>query len=84
MSIQLEQKTYTPEDYLDFETASAERHDYINGEIIPITGGTPDHNELSISLAAIVDSRCESLYLSRCHGCGKAIATANRTHGYYR
>ncbi|MEQ9548500.1 MAG: Uma2 family endonuclease [Coleofasciculus sp. G3-WIS-01] len=54
MITQLEQKTYTPEEYLDFETASTERHDYINGEIIPMTGGTPDHNELSIGLAAFL------------------------------
>jgi len=37
------------------ETASEERHEYRNGEIIPVTGGTPNHNELLISLAGFLN-----------------------------
>lgn len=29
----------TPAAYLEFETQAATRHEYINGEIIPMTGG---------------------------------------------
>ena len=50
----LEQRTYTHEEYLEFETASDERHEYVNGEIRPITGGTPDHNEIAINLATLL------------------------------
>ncbi len=50
----LEQHTYTHEEYLEFETASDERHEYVNGEIRPITGGTPDHNEIAINLATLL------------------------------
>jgi len=46
----------TPEEYLEFELNSNERHEYINGEIILMTGGTPDHNELSIALASCLRS----------------------------
>ncbi len=47
-----EKKVYTPEAYLDFEVNSDTRHEYINGEIISITGGTPEHNELTSILNA--------------------------------
>jgi Uma2 family endonuclease len=45
-------KIYTPEEYLDFEVNSDSRHEYINGEIIPMTGGTPEHNEIASILNA--------------------------------
>jgi Uma2 family endonuclease len=35
---------YTPEEYLELETKSLERNEYINGEIIPMVGGMPNHN----------------------------------------
>ncbi|MBE9009687.1 Uma2 family endonuclease [Pseudanabaenaceae cyanobacterium LEGE 13415] len=46
----------TIEEYLEFELNSDERHGYINGNIVLITGGTPDHNELSIALATFLRS----------------------------
>ncbi|OUC16331.1 MAG: hypothetical protein B0A82_02055 [Alkalinema sp. CACIAM 70d] len=47
-----EKKSYTPDEYLDFEGNSDTRHEYINGEIIPMTGGTPEHNEIASILNA--------------------------------
>lgn len=53
MIMQLEdRKTYTPEEYLDFEINAETRHEYIHGEIIPMTGGTPEHNEIASILNA--------------------------------
>lgn len=47
MIVQIEEKKiYTPEEYLEFEVNSNTRHEYINAEIIPMTGGTPEHNEI--------------------------------------
>ncbi|MFB2924308.1 Uma2 family endonuclease [Aerosakkonema funiforme] len=42
-----DKKYYTPEEYLDFEVNSEERHEYINGEIVLITGGLPNHNKIA-------------------------------------
>jgi Uma2 family endonuclease len=56
MTQALEQRTYTREEYLNFEMASEERHEYVNGEIRLMTGGIPDHNELAINLAALLKS----------------------------
>ncbi|MEA5450092.1 Uma2 family endonuclease [Leptolyngbya sp. CCNP1308] len=38
--------TYSPEEYLDLEVAAEIRHEYIDGEIVPMTGGTPNHNRI--------------------------------------
>lgn len=47
-------KLYTPQEYLNLEETSELRHEYIQGEIIPMTGGTPEHNELVSILNAII------------------------------
>ena len=50
MIAQVETKTYTAQEYLELEVNSQDRHEFINGEIILMTGGTPDHNEISANL----------------------------------
>lgn len=55
MSIaQTEKRNYTLEEYLSFELNSDERHESVNGEIVPMTGGTPEHNEIASILNAIL------------------------------
>lgn len=46
---------YTPEEYLEFEINSPERHEYINGEIIPMTGGLPNQNLIIGNLYAALN-----------------------------
>lgn len=50
MLTQADKKIYTLEEYLELEVASDVRNDYRNGEIIPMTGGTPEHNRISGNL----------------------------------
>ena len=50
MTQALDQRTYTREEYLEFEIASEERHEYVDGEIRLMTGGTPDHNDITSNL----------------------------------
>ena len=50
MTQALEQRTYSREEYLEFEVASEERHEYVDGEIRLMTGGTPDHNDIASNL----------------------------------
>ena len=45
-------RTCAPETYLEQEVRSDVRHEYRNGEIIPMTGGTPNHNQILLNLAA--------------------------------
>ncbi len=50
MTPTLEQRTYTREEYLDLETDSQDRHEYLDGEIRLMTGGTPNHNDIAGNL----------------------------------
>ncbi len=50
MTQALEQRTYTREEYLELEISSEERHEYGDGEIKLMTGGTPDHNDITSNL----------------------------------
>ncbi|MEG3969594.1 Uma2 family endonuclease [Microcoleus sp. T2B6] len=54
MIAQVETKTYTAEEYLELEINSPDRHEFINGEIVLMAGGTPDHNEITSILNAIL------------------------------
>ena len=45
-------QTYSPDEYLALEVESLERHEYINGELVPMTGGTPNHNGIALNLAS--------------------------------
>lgn len=54
MIAQTEKKTYTTEEYLEREVKSESRSEYHNGEIVPMTGGTPVHNEIAINLVAFL------------------------------
>lgn len=47
MVTQLAKKPFTIDEYLELEVASDIRSEYRNGEIIPMTGGTPNHNDIS-------------------------------------
>jgi Uma2 family endonuclease len=48
-------RTYSPEEYLAIEVASEARNEYINGEIIPISGGMPNHNRIVLNIASILN-----------------------------
>lgn len=49
-----EAQTYTAEEYLALEVESEIRNEYRNGEMIPMTGGTPNHNKLASALTALL------------------------------
>ncbi len=42
---------YSPEEYLALDDAAESKSEYIKGEIIAMTGGTTNHNRLSLNLA---------------------------------
>lgn len=50
MPVQLQR--YAPEDYLELEANADYKSEYRNGEIVPMTGGTTNHNELAGNLYA--------------------------------
>ncbi|MBC6432205.1 Uma2 family endonuclease [Nostoc sp. HG1] len=56
MIAQPETKHYTVEEYLELEIASEIRSEYCDGEIIPMTGGTPNHNDIAGNLYILLKS----------------------------
>lgn len=54
MTQALEPRTYTEEEYLEIEVTSEERHEYVNGEIRLMTGGTPNHNDIAGNLYVLL------------------------------
>jgi Uma2 family endonuclease len=54
MIAQVETKTYTAQEYLEAEVNSVDRHEFINGKIILMAGGSPNHNEITSILNAIL------------------------------
>lgn len=53
--MQAEQLYYSPEEYLELELASSDRHEYIDGQIILMTGGLPNHNQIAGNLYAALN-----------------------------
>ncbi len=43
MTVQIEKRYYTPEEYLKLEEIAKDKHEYRDGEIIPMTGATTNH-----------------------------------------
>lgn len=49
---QTEKRYYTPEEYLALEESAIDKSEYHDGEIVPMTGGTTNHNSIIINLIA--------------------------------
>jgi Uma2 family endonuclease len=47
--------TYSPEEYLELELPSVDRHEYIDGEIRLMPGGMPNHNRIIGNLLAALN-----------------------------
>ncbi|MGH2413013.1 MAG: Uma2 family endonuclease, partial [Microcystaceae cyanobacterium] len=47
MSVQIEQRYYTPEEYLALEEKAEYKSEYRDGAIIPMTGATTNHNKIA-------------------------------------
>lgn len=44
-----EKRYYTPEEYLALEEVALDKSEYHDGEIVPMTGGTTNHNKLALN-----------------------------------
>jgi len=47
--------SYSITEYLDAEVVSEARHEYINGQILPMAGGTPNHNRIALNVGSILN-----------------------------
>jgi Uma2 family endonuclease len=52
MQVQTAKRYYTPEEYLELEEVADYKSEYRDGEIVPMTGGTTNHNKIALNFAA--------------------------------
>jgi Uma2 family endonuclease len=52
MTVALEKKHYSFEEYLALEETADDKHEYQDGEIVQMTGGTTDHNKIALNFAS--------------------------------
>lgn len=57
MSALPKKKTYTPEEYLVLEERAEYRSEYWDGQIIKMSGGTGNHNSITLNIAGELKSR---------------------------
>lgn len=55
--------TLTPEEYFTWEEQQLEKHEYINGEVYAMTGGSVNHSRIAIRFTTMFDTHLEA---SRC------------------
>lgn len=49
-----EQRYYTPEEYLALEETAEYKSEYHDGVIIPMTGGTTNHNQVALNVSVVL------------------------------
>ncbi|MBD1844253.1 Uma2 family endonuclease [Cyanobacteria bacterium FACHB-63] len=55
-SASIQPRLYTPEEYLALEDQAEFRSEYRQGEIVPMAGGTTNHNRISLNVAGKLNS----------------------------
>ncbi len=50
MSALQKEKIYKPDQYLELERAAEERHEYLDGQIYLMSGGSPKHNTICVNV----------------------------------
>ncbi|HEY9709730.1 MAG TPA: Uma2 family endonuclease [Oculatellaceae cyanobacterium] len=52
MFLTLENQRMTPQEYLEWEEQQPFKYEYVNGEVLAMTGGTLPHNSVALNLAS--------------------------------
>jgi Uma2 family endonuclease len=60
MGESLEKKSYTVEEYFALEETSEIRHEYFDGEIFAMAGGTLNHNRLTRKVANLIERQAKN------------------------
>jgi Uma2 family endonuclease len=61
MTVAIDKKIYTFDEYLKWQETVDQRYEYHHGEIIEMTGGTTNHNRLALNFAIILNSATDDL-----------------------
>jgi Uma2 family endonuclease len=50
---------FTPEEYFAWEEQQLERHEYINGEVYAMSGGTVNHGRIAVKITSMLDNHLD-------------------------
>ena len=53
--MQVSTNYYSPQEYLELEEQAQQRHEYLDGQIIPMAGGKANHNTISLNLSSALN-----------------------------
>ncbi len=51
MQLETPKRYYTPEEYLELEEKAEYKSEYRDGEIVPMIGGTTNHNQIDFQIS---------------------------------
>jgi len=81
MALPEQQVFYTIDEYLEMESASEERHEYIDGFIFLMSGESLAHSQLCINLAREVSTQLRG---TRCQALSPNMKVRARIHAKYK
>ena len=76
LSLLKKEKSFTPEEYLEFERKSVERHEFIDGEVYQMAGESLSHSRICINLMVAVGARLRG---NRCEALSSNMKTKTST-----
>jgi len=63
MTVEQLPRQYTIEEYLAMEAQAQEKHEYYNGKVVRMSGGTDLHNEIAANIIAVLKKKKEAYKL---------------------
>jgi len=83
-----QQQYYTPEEYLKLEEAAEYKSEYLDGQIVPMAGGSTNHNQIALNFStelnfAFIKTKLSGIY-GRCSvvDTRKAVLHVSRCNAY--
>lgn len=73
---------FTPDEYRAIEETAEERHEYRNGEIITMPGGSPDHSRITVDITTFLNLALRDTNFQTYNG-DLRIWIPNFNHGTY-
>jgi Uma2 family endonuclease len=75
-----EKRWYSPEEYLEFDHNSEWKHEYVNGEIYAMSGGSPEHSAICVNITSWLHPRLRG---GRCSVYGSDLRVKSEATGLY-
>lgn len=57
----IDRRIFTPDAYLELEEDAIDRHEFLDGEMVAMAGGTPEHNEIVLNVVGALRSGLRGL-----------------------